>query len=419
MASVTNSEDPSGNELYNDPTSLSRSVRFQLPDLSERDNLDERIRQLDSQIRERETRIRNDLESLHTLDQGQTRLNFTPLVPENPVSFTTSTPRVRDTHASLSGQNRHVPENSMSFDTSSLSLNLPQHNTSTNPSNTQTSNLHPLTRREKEPEKFDGKSCDWKDFIVQFEYVAEWNRWSYREMAQQLVMCLRGTAQKLLGDLPQDQLSDYAKLKSILNNRFNPQERESAYRCEFRSRRRQKGESPTDYGYSLRRLGCLAFPDIPSNWREPFIIDQFITGVGTPDLRKHISFKHPKTLDSAIALAVEYEAFEGCPGLRKPTVSFEDDLPKSTTTLVETVQRSPIKEKSNATKSELASLENSIKECMDKIAKLTEEVKNSRSYERRKYCKICKKNDHNTFNCQYKQTKQNESNENNEKNSEN
>ncbi|KAK3083482.1 hypothetical protein FSP39_023762 [Pinctada imbricata] len=413
MASFTNSHDLRGDGLHNDPTLLSRSVRFQL---SDRDNMGERLRQINSKIKESEQRLKNCVDQFHSLDQGQTSLNFNSQV-HDPVSFTTSTPRVRNTHASLS-QNQSVPDNQASLDMSSLSLNNTQQNTSSFIPASSTSQIHPLTRREKEPEKFDGKSCDWKDFIVQFEYVAEWNRWSYREMAQQLVMCLRGTAQKLLGDLPQDQLSDYAKLKSILNNRFNPQERESAYRCEFRSRRRQKGESPTDYGYALRRLGCLAFPDIPSNWREPFIIDQFITGVGTPDLRKHISFKHPKTIDSAIALAVEFEAFEGCPGLRKPTVSFEDELPKSTNALVESVQRSPIKEKSNsATKSELASLENSIKECMDKITQLTEEVKSSRSFERKKYCKFCKTNDHNTFHCPNKPSKQNGSNEDKDKKS--
>ena len=55
-------------------------------------------------------------------------------------------------------------------------------------------------------------------------------------MAKQLVMCLRGTAKTMLGDLPSTKLTDYATLKTTLGNRFNPQERESAYRCEFRSR---------------------------------------------------------------------------------------------------------------------------------------------------------------------------------------
>ena len=260
-----------------------------------------------------------------------------------------------------------------------------------------------VKRREKEPQSFDGKSVDWKDFIVQFEQVAEWNRWSYGEMAQQLVMCLRGTAQKLLGDLPHSTLTDYASLKTSLGNRFHPQERESAYRCEFRTRRRQKDESSTDFGHALRRLGCLAFPNIPSQWREPFVVDQFISGLGNYEIRKHVAFHHPKTLEAAIALAVEFEAFEGCQGIRKPHVTFEEPRP-----LVDSVARSE--------KSEIEHLTRSLNECMQKLDKLSNEVRgNSYSnfrgrgrgrggYSPRqgRYCNICKTQDHYTNQCPYK-----------------
>ena len=33
-------------------------------------------------------------------------------------------------------------------------------------------------------------------------------------------------------------------------------------------------------------------------------------------------------LDYAISFVVEYEAFDGCQGLRKPQAAFEDDPPK-------------------------------------------------------------------------------------------
>lgn len=58
-----------------------------------------------------------------------------------------------------------------------------------------------MTRREKEPEKFDRKSTDWKDYIVHFEQTARWNNWNETKMAQQLSMSLRGHVQKLYGDL--------------------------------------------------------------------------------------------------------------------------------------------------------------------------------------------------------------------------
>ena len=55
-----------------------------------------------------------------------------------------------------------------------------------------------LVRREKEPDKFDGKSVEIPDYLVHFEQVAAWNNWGYDEKGLQLSMCLKGAAQKLL-----------------------------------------------------------------------------------------------------------------------------------------------------------------------------------------------------------------------------
>ena len=158
------------------------------------------------------------------------------------------------------------------------------------------------------PDKFDGKSVDWKDYIIHFEQVAIWNNWSDQEKAQQLAISLRGQAQKMLGDLTPTQLTDYHSLKTTLKERYDPQERGVAYKCEFRARKRNPKETPAEYAFSLRRIACLAFPDIPHEYREVNVLEQFLVGVGSQELREHIIFKHLKTVDQAIAWSVEYEA---------------------------------------------------------------------------------------------------------------
>lgn len=45
--------------------------------------------------------------------------------------------------------------------------------------------------------------------------------------------------------------------------------------------------------------------------RESLIIEQYISGLGSPELQRHVQFAHPTTLDRAISLAVEFEAFDG------------------------------------------------------------------------------------------------------------
>ena len=51
------------------------------------------------------------------------------------------------------------------------------------------------------------------------------------------------------------------------------------------------------------------------------VMEQFLSGVGERDLRRHLTFGHPRNLQSAISLAEEYDAFE-CTnsrgGKRKP-----------------------------------------------------------------------------------------------------
>ena len=177
-----------------------------------------------------------------------------------------------------------------------------------------------VLRREKEPDKFDGKSVELQDYLVHFEQVAAWNNWGYDEKGLQLSMCLKSAAQKLLTDLNPQAVRDYNSLRNALETRFNPSEKGFAYRCEFRSRLRKKNETPSEYGYALKRLADLAFPNIHNDGREQYTIDQFIHGLSNSELRKHVQLRHPPSLAAAIAYAVEFEAIDNQTfNERKPT----------------------------------------------------------------------------------------------------
>ena len=54
-----------------------------------------------------------------------------------------------------------------------------------------------VKNKQIDPDKFDGRAVEWRDYIVHFEQVSTWNGWSDSEKAQQLVISLRGQAQKL------------------------------------------------------------------------------------------------------------------------------------------------------------------------------------------------------------------------------
>lgn len=79
--------------------------------------------------------------------------------------------------------------------------------------------------KEKEPDKIVGISTDWQYCIISFEQVADLNNWNEHERAQQLIMCLKGNAQKLLSKCTRTYLQNYQRLKNVLGRRFNPVER--------------------------------------------------------------------------------------------------------------------------------------------------------------------------------------------------
>ena len=55
-------------------------------------------------------------------------------------------------------------------------------------------------RKDRKLAPYDGKS-DWRNYIVQFEMIAEINRWDFLTKALELAVCLRGTAAGVLTEL--------------------------------------------------------------------------------------------------------------------------------------------------------------------------------------------------------------------------
>ena len=170
---------------------------------------------------------------------------------------------------------------------------------------------HIHSHRQRDPDKFNGQTAEWNDYFIHFETVADWNGWNDAERASQLIMSLQGEAQRVFNDIaPFMNTRDYRILVAELENRFNPAEREATFRIEFRNRVKKENETPMQFGYALRRLASKAFPGISLHAQEQWVLDQFMTGLGSVDIRKHVQFAHPKDLNEAISLATEFECFE-------------------------------------------------------------------------------------------------------------
>ncbi|KAK7505280.1 hypothetical protein BaRGS_00003442 [Batillaria attramentaria] len=165
-------------------------------------------------------------------------------------------------------------------------------------------------RRERIPEIFNGtKSDSLKDWLCHFETCSRWNSWDYAEKGVNLAMSLRGPAQQVLGELSPSDLEDFDSIKAALERRFDPAEKENLHRVEFRSRMKKKDESVAEYGFALNRIATHAYPRMPAEARETIVIDQFVNGLPSRDLRRHVQFHHPSTVHEAMALVSEFESF--------------------------------------------------------------------------------------------------------------
>ena len=173
-------------------------------------------------------------------------------------------------------------------------------------------------RNERTPEPFTGTRTDLQDWLCHFDAISRWNGWNEEEKGANLNISLRGNAMQILRDIPESSKEDYHTLVETLRRRFDPEEKKNLKKVEFKGRIKKKDESIAEYGFSLSRLANSAYPGMPPEAREELTLDQFIAGLPSKELRKHVQFNHPPTLTEAMALATEYESVEGKTENRKP-----------------------------------------------------------------------------------------------------
>ena len=216
----------------------------------------------------------------------------------------------------------------------------------------------PARRPHKEPMRYNGKG-DWNDYLGHFIAVAEWNQWTRQECGLQLACCLVDDAREVLGSLPYDKQGDFECRRAALERRFSPPGRESRYSLELMNRTIRAGEDMAAYGHELRRLASRAYPDQAID--ERFLIDLFVKGLPSKDIKRHVHMAHPLTLARAVDAAIAWEAFE------EPEMARPERQRKPRDMAVAAVQP-PIQSATNATSAKAES-NDSLKSALESMAK--------------------------------------------------
>ena len=161
----------------------------------------------------------------------------------------------------------------------------------------------------KRPATYDGKSSC-RDYLVQFEMIAELNRWDAPTRALELATSLRGLALAILSDLGPEERGDYNKLLRALVGRFEPDNQSEVFRSQLKGRQRRKGESLTELCQEIKRLARKAYPTAHRDMRDRLAMDSFVDSLGDAELEWSVYHVEPQNIDDAVKAAVKFEAFQ-------------------------------------------------------------------------------------------------------------
>ena len=158
------------------------------------------------------------------------------------------------------------------------------------------------------PGTYDGTES-WSDYVIQFNLMAEYCHWRDYEKSLQLAIHLRGTAQGVLADLRQDQRTNFTSLISALAARFEPVQQSELHHVKLKTPVRREGETLPELAQDVNKLIRLAYPSATAGIREQLSRDCFIDALNDPDLEWTVLQGKPNSVEHALKLALEYEAF--------------------------------------------------------------------------------------------------------------
>ena len=176
------------------------------------------------------------------------------------------------------------------------------------PSSSAFSNPGMGRRRQVLPDKFDGTSLEWPEYLRHFMVVAEVNQWNRLEKGLYLASSLTGEARRILTGLKPEQCRSFAVLVERLGKRFDPACQEETHRAALRGRMRKTAETSQAYAQSIRRLVERSYPHLGEEAHETIALESFLKGHADGDMKLMALMRDMKTLEEATAFITQYES---------------------------------------------------------------------------------------------------------------
>ena len=157
-------------------------------------------------------------------------------------------------------------------------------------------------------QKFDGTGS-WESWWAHFQNCSTYNKWSRRDKLAFLKGALTDNASQVLWDTGRCTTDSLSKLIEVLKSRYGGERQAEKHKAELQVRRRKSGESLSELHQDIRRLMALAFPKLTAEAREEIACDHFTYALGDPDLALKVKERSPKSLDEALRIALQLEAW--------------------------------------------------------------------------------------------------------------
>ena len=165
------------------------------------------------------------------------------------------------------------------------------------------------SKRTVMPDKFQG-TTPLDEYLVHFELCAELNGWDNMEKAKYLAVCLRGSAQCLLGTLQGSTLRDYTALVGALRERYGTEGQTEIFMAELQSRQQGPRESFQELADGVQRLVGKSYPQATTDTLRILSVQYFQRALVDKELRMRIKLAKPTTIRAAVLQAIEYEAIQ-------------------------------------------------------------------------------------------------------------
>ena len=118
-----------------------------------------------------------------------------------------------------------------------------------------------------------------------------------------------GEAGQVLWDSDPSATNTLTKLVGLLRSRYSGSRQADKYRMELRLRRRGTGESLSALHQDIRRLMALAHPTLTEDARESIACDYYVDALNDPDFALKVRERAPATLDDALRISLQLEAW--------------------------------------------------------------------------------------------------------------